>query len=288
MNPADIRARIARAKELSEKATPGYWRQASVKPGEEVWAYYPEGLGGNAGERLLLRLNPHYLSENDTALIAEYRGLTPALAVDCEGLLAEVKKARASEKFWQEERNRSERCGHELALQLREHHRASKLALEDRDAARSTAATMAKERDGLRAKSNLYRGSSDAYRNEVNDLRFQVQRLNKERKPIETERDDMQAQRDAMRANLEHQKAKRLEALAEGDRMRLLVSDLMALFSVSIDHPQAELQLRRRAADAKKGAESWIYDHGERVDWNEDDQIKKPSYADSGRGAVEP
>lgn len=90
------------------------------------------------------------------------------------------------------------------------------------------------------------------------------------------------------RANLEHQKAKRLEALAEGDRMRLLVSDLMALFSVSIDHPQAELQLRRRAADAKKGAESWIYDHGERVDWNEDDQIKEPSYADSGRGAVEP
>lgn len=73
-------ALVEEAEKLSQRATPGPWRVGTVHAAEEVWAAYPDGLAGLASERLLLRLNPNFTSEQDTAFIARARTLVPEFA----------------------------------------------------------------------------------------------------------------------------------------------------------------------------------------------------------------
>ena len=80
MSATPTAALVEEAEKLSQRATPGPWRVGTVHAAEEVWAAYPDGLAGLASERLLLRLNPNFTSEQDTAFIARARTLVPELA----------------------------------------------------------------------------------------------------------------------------------------------------------------------------------------------------------------
>lgn len=71
---------IEEAERLSEHASPGPWRVGTVHATVEVWAAYPQGPGGLAGERMLLRVNPNFTSAMDTSFIARARTLVPDLA----------------------------------------------------------------------------------------------------------------------------------------------------------------------------------------------------------------
>ena len=86
---------IEEAERLSKCASPGPWRRGSVHSAEEVWAAYPESIAGLAGERLLLRLNPEFTSEADTAFIARARTLVPDLVT---ALRAERERAEKAEE----------------------------------------------------------------------------------------------------------------------------------------------------------------------------------------------
>ena len=89
----DAEKLIEEAKALSNEATPGPWRASTVHAAEEVWAACPGEIGGWAGERLLLRLNPNFTREEDTAFIARSRMMVPELAAALRETTARADRA---------------------------------------------------------------------------------------------------------------------------------------------------------------------------------------------------
>ena len=123
----DAEKLIEEAKALSNEATPGPWRASTVHAAEEVWAACPGEIGGWAGERLLLRLNPNFTREEDTAFIARSRMMVPELAAALRETTARADRATLE------------------ALELKQRGRALELVSED------TIRRLTTERDDLAA-----------------------------------------------------------------------------------------------------------------------------------------
>ena len=161
----DAEKLIEEAKALSNEATPGPWRASTVHAAEEVWAACPGEIGGWAGERLLLRLNPNFTREEDTAFIARSRMMVPELAAALRETTARADRATLE------------------ALELKQRGRALELVSED------TIRRLTTERDEIAAANVAANKRIETLQHERDAARAELARLTTPRPIAEAPRD---------------------------------------------------------------------------------------------------
>ena len=161
----DAEKLIEEAKALSNEATPGPWRASTVHAAEEVWAACPGEIGGWAGERLLLRLNPNFTREEDTAFIARSRMMVPELAAALRETTARADRATLE------------------ALELKQRGRALELVSED------TIRRLTTERDEIAAANVAANKRIETLQHERDAARAELARLTTPRPIAEAPKD---------------------------------------------------------------------------------------------------
>ena len=161
----DAEKLIEEAKALSSEATPGPWRASTVHAAEEVWAACPGEIGGWAGERLLLRLNPNFTREEDTAFIARSRMMVPELAAALRETTARADRATLE------------------ALELKQRGRALELVSED------TIRRLTTERDEIAAANVAANKRIETLQHERDAARAELARLTTPRPIAEAPKD---------------------------------------------------------------------------------------------------